>query len=341
MTTLMNIFVVCIFVSLCYAQNTITINATIYDHSPLRNPDFETTISNDRGLVQTTLGLDRKPRYAHLNNATVTVHNSTTFSSWFRDVPGVNLPISYTLKLTKGNNNIYTFSNSAFFPIDNKGFGNEGRSHNYHFCLELHSSFTYQGGEVFQFTGDDDVFVFIDNRLAIDLGGIHGAQSKSISLDSFSLSKMQNYKLDLFFCERHTTQSNLKLQTTLKLFCDYSDRCGVCEGTGESCPCDCDDGNDCTTDSCDAVSGICIFTGPKDCGSSGNKSGWANAGALVGIVVGGTAFVGLSVVGGKKAVDKYNARKQGQPPKSTTNSNMFYKWALKNKFPQPKPATTV
>lgn len=40
-----------------------------------------------------------------------------------------------------------------------------GMAHNYGFCLEVHSRFGYTGSEVFSFTGDDDVWVFIDHIL--------------------------------------------------------------------------------------------------------------------------------------------------------------------------------
>ena len=63
------------------------------------------------------------------------------------------------------------------------GFGNEDNPHNYHFTFEIHAEFTYEGGEVFTFTGDDDLFTFINDKLAIDLGGVHGPQSDTIDLD--------------------------------------------------------------------------------------------------------------------------------------------------------------
>ena len=176
--------------------------------------DFENYLGDDRGIVEDILGSDGKPVYAG-EAGNPSTHGETAFNQWYNDTAGVNLSLDTTLNFTQDLNGNYVFTSSSFFPLDGLLFGNEGNSHNYHFTMELHTEFTYQAGQFFEFTGDDDVWVFIDNKLVIDLGGVHVAENASVDLDTLSLTPGETYNFDLFFAERHTTESNFKATTNI------------------------------------------------------------------------------------------------------------------------------
>lgn len=184
------------------------------------HPDFEQAIADDRGLVREDLGADGKPVYAP-GGATATVSGQASFDQWYRDVAGVNLRFEQPLPLTEGPAGTFTFDDSAFFPLDGLGFPNtEVMGHNFHFTTEIHGTFTYRGGELFTFTGDDDVFIFVNNKLALDLGGVHGAESSTIDFDAsaaqLGIAIGQTYRLDVFHAERHTSESNFRMSTTIE-----------------------------------------------------------------------------------------------------------------------------
>jgi fibro-slime domain-containing protein len=185
------------------------------------HPDFEGVLGTDKGIVEQDIGTDQKPVYAG-NPTTPTTNGQDAFDQWYRDVDGVNMTIPLSIPLTDAGGGIFTFDDSEFFPIDGQGFGDEGNPHNYHFTYEIHAEFTYEGGEVFTFTGDDDLFTFINGKLAIDLGGVHGPQTATIDLDqeanNLGITQGETYPLDFFFAERHTTQSNFRIDTTIDCF---------------------------------------------------------------------------------------------------------------------------
>ncbi len=193
--------------------------------------DFENVIGDDRGIVAVDLGADSKPVYANPSGMTLTTHGQTQFDWWYRDTTGKNIPFDYTIALTPvGDAGVSSFDNQEFFPLDGRGWNDEyvaddGNMHNFSFTFELHTTFEYVGGEVFTFIGDDDVFVFIDKKLVVDLGGVHGAETKAIMLDTLvtdtaaatpvPLAKGTTYPLDIFYNERHTVASHFRMDTSI------------------------------------------------------------------------------------------------------------------------------
>lgn len=89
---------------------------------------------------------------------------------------------------------------------------------NQHFCLEAHTQFTYKPGVKFSFRASDDLWVFIDNKLAVDLAGTHMTAPGYVDMSYFKgvsgeFVEGNKYDLDIFFCDRRTTMNALRIKT--------------------------------------------------------------------------------------------------------------------------------
>ncbi len=197
------------------------LKSTVRDFSPKTQPDFEGNFvpGLDLGIVNRLLGDDSKPVYRS-QSRTQSTTGRENFDKWYRDDPvNQSSPLDLQLKPSSDDAALFVYDNHQFFPIDDELLGNEGRNHNFHFTLEASTYFQYIGGEIFSFSGDDDMWVFINRQLAIDLGGLHSSLSAQVALDEiardFGLVQGESYDLHFFFAERHTIESNFTIKTSI------------------------------------------------------------------------------------------------------------------------------
>ena len=143
------------------------------------------------------------------------------------------------------NKNIFNPSNEAdatdnqdFFPIDpdtlgaandlTAPFGTTTNSayvgdRNFHYAMKAHCEFYYDAASdlTFNFYGDDDVYLFINNKLVMDIGGAHPPKDGTVKIndiaDSIGLQDGEVYSFDFFYMERHTDMSKLRVETNMVL----------------------------------------------------------------------------------------------------------------------------
>lgn len=89
--------------------------------------------------------------------------------------------------------------------------------HNYSFTMKIAANFKYVKGQYFEFRGDDDVWVYINNKLVVDLGGVHEPLEGAVNLDTLNLVEGKMYPFNIFYSERNASGSNFRMRTSINL----------------------------------------------------------------------------------------------------------------------------
>jgi fibro-slime domain-containing protein len=235
----------------------------------------------------------------------VMIHSAAGFDQWYRTTAGVNTERKSTVELGFIGGDQYQFSRlmpNGFFPLDGTGESTvcqswpywaqpvpctTGAGHNYYFTTEVRYLFAYQDTTNLSltFTGDDDVWVFVNGILALDLGGTHQQLTGTVNVNSgstglYSLAAGHVYEIVVFHADRHPIDSNYQL--TLSGFAAPRSDCNPTCGDGIRITMEeCDNGaanvdtlyGGCTR-SCTygPFCGDAILNGPEECDDGQNTT---------------------------------------------------------------------
>ncbi len=107
----------------------------------------------------------------------------------------------------------------------------------FNFVMTSHGEFVYHADDelFFNFEGDDDVYLFINGELVLDIGSAHSIDSVSFNINDYvnaakagtlgsdarnkalSLEEGNTYSFAFFYMERHSYGSNIRIETNIRV----------------------------------------------------------------------------------------------------------------------------
>ena len=113
-----------------------------------------------------------------------------------------------------------SFYNTATSKVSTFPDGDDGRAHNWffgmNFALNFNLTADYEGPLEYYFFGDDDLWVFLDDKLVCDIGGVHSSIGEYVNLrDYLPVGSSGQHTLSFFYTERGASGSTCWMSFTL------------------------------------------------------------------------------------------------------------------------------
>lgn len=142
----------------------------------------------EQGLAADRLGDDGLPV---AQAGQLTPNRGIDFKRWFQPMEGQNAEQVGALELRyEANGAEFSFEASDFYPVDAAEFSQDDAvnddGHNHLFTMSFAVPFRtlMNGDEKFVIRADDDTFVFLNDQLVLDMGGVHGAMTGGVTIDT-------------------------------------------------------------------------------------------------------------------------------------------------------------
>ena len=136
----------------------------------------------EQGLVEYELGDEYVPIATGMGR--LTPNRGVDLTRWFSVVEDKSASYAGVLKmqyLAKGAE--FVFESEDFYPLDDVEFSKgdmvnvDGHNHLFTMSFAVPFKVLASGEESFSVTADDDTFVYVGDKLVVDMGGIHGAMT--------------------------------------------------------------------------------------------------------------------------------------------------------------------